>query len=134
MDTRRQVDGRDAKRGRQVGGGGAAEAVAAAGKSLVVPMLMLVLRFGVPVMVGVLLGTGRAVSDVQMKRSMGVAVGQSERQQQDQAAREQGSRHDAGTHLRRWKTLESRIAQDRLKVKSGPLGASAGGPGGIGSQ
>ena len=80
MDARRQVDGRDAECGRQVRGGGAAEAVAAAGKSLVMPMLMLVLRFGVPVMVGVLLGTGRAVSDVQMKRSMGVAVGQSERQ------------------------------------------------------
>ena len=79
MDARPQVDGRDAERGRQIGGGGAAEAVAAAGKSLVMPML--VLRFGVPVMVGVLRGTGRAVSDVQMKRSMGVAAGESERQQ-----------------------------------------------------
>jgi len=81
MDARRQVDGRDAERGRQVRGGGAAEAVAAAGKSLVMPMLMLVLRFGVPVMVGVLLGTGRAVSDVQMMRSMCVAAGERERQQ-----------------------------------------------------
>ena len=81
MDSRRQVDGRDAERGRQVGRGGAAEAVAAAGKSLVMPMLMLMLRFGFPVVVGVLLGTGSAVSDVQMKRSMGVAAGESERQQ-----------------------------------------------------
>ena len=45
------------------------------------PMLMLVLRFGFPVVVGVLLGTGRAVRDVQVKRSMGVAAGESERQQ-----------------------------------------------------
>src|SRR5215472_9906342 len=72
-DARRQVDGGDAELGRQVGGGGAAEAVAAAGKSLVMPMLMLVLRFGVPVMVGVLLRAGLVVSAVQMKRGMGVA-------------------------------------------------------------
>jgi len=59
MDTRRQVDGRDAKRGRQVGGGGAAEAVAAAGKSLVVPMLM---ERRLSVMVCMLLGAGLVVT------------------------------------------------------------------------
>ena len=79
MDLRRKFGRRDAGIGRNIDGQAAAEAVAAAGKSLVMPMLML--RFGFPVMVGVLLGTRRAVSDVQMKRSVGVAAGESERQQ-----------------------------------------------------
>jgi hypothetical protein len=59
-----------------------------------------------------------------MKRGMGVASDESERQQQDQAAQEQGSLH--GT--------SAEIAQGRLKVKSGSVSTSAGGPGGIGSQ
>jgi hypothetical protein len=37
-----------------------------------------------------------------MKRSMGVAAHESERQQQDQAAQEQGSLHGTGTQLRRF--------------------------------
>jgi hypothetical protein len=40
------------------------------------------------------------VSAVQMKRSMGVAADESERQQQDQATQEQGSLHGTGTQLR----------------------------------
>jgi hypothetical protein len=35
-----------------------------------------------------------------MKRSMGVAADESERQQQDQAAQERGSLHGTGTQLR----------------------------------
>jgi hypothetical protein len=46
MDSRPQMDRRDAERARQAGGGGAAEVVVAAGKSLVMPML--VLRFVFP--------------------------------------------------------------------------------------
>jgi hypothetical protein len=54
------------------------------------------------VMVGMLLGAGLVVSAVQMKRGMGVAADESERQQQDQAAQEQGSLHGTGTQLRRF--------------------------------
>jgi hypothetical protein len=76
-----------------------------------------------------LLRTGLVVSTVQMKRSMGVAADESERQHEDQAAQEQGSRHGTGTELRGFEFLpESRIAQVRLKVKSGPVSASAGSP------
>jgi hypothetical protein len=47
--------------------------------------------------VGVLFGAGLVVSTVQMKRSMGVAADESECQQQDQAAQEQGSLHGTST-------------------------------------
>jgi hypothetical protein len=49
------------------------------------------------VMVGMVLGAGFVVSAVQMKRSMGVAADESDRQKQDQAAQEQGSLHGTGT-------------------------------------
>ena len=51
-------------------------------------------------MVGMLLGAGLVVSAVQMKRGMGVAADESDRQQQDQAAQEQGWLHGTGTQLR----------------------------------
>lgn len=97
MNARRQVGRRHALRGREIDGGATAETVAAAGKSLVVPVLM----FGFAVMVGVLLGAGLGVRHVQMKRGMGIAVRQCERQQQDQAAQEQRTLHGTITYLRR---------------------------------
>jgi len=54
-----------------------------------------------PMMVGMLLGAGLVVSVIQMKRGMGVAADESDRQQQDQAAQEQGSPHGTSTQLRR---------------------------------
>jgi len=53
-----------------------------------------------PVVVGMLFGAGLVVSAVQMKRGMGIAANESERQQQNQAAEEQGSLHDTGAQLR----------------------------------
>ena len=50
-----------------------------------------------PMMVGMLLGAGLVVSVIQMKRGMGVAADESDRQQQDQAAQEQGSLHGTST-------------------------------------
>ena len=90
MGPRRQIGRRDPERGSKVDGGAAAEAVAAARKPVVMAMLM-ERRF--TVVVGMLLGAGLVVSPVQMKRSMGVAADESERQQQDQAAQEQGPLH-----------------------------------------
>jgi len=52
-----------------------------------------------PVMLRMLLRAGLVVSIAQMKRGMGVAADESERQQQDQAAQEQGSLHGANTYL-----------------------------------
>jgi len=49
------------------------------------------------VVVGMLLGAGLVMSFAQMKRGMGVAADESERQQQNQAAQEQGSLHGTGT-------------------------------------
>jgi hypothetical protein len=86
MDLRRQIGRRDTEVRRNVHGRAAAEAVAAAGKSVVMTMLMEG-RFSV--MVGMLLRAGLVVSTVQMKRGMGVAADESERQQQNQAAQEQ---------------------------------------------
>ena len=54
------------------------------------PMLM---ERRLSVVMGVLLGAGLMVSAVQMKRGMSIAADESERQQQDQAAQEQGSLH-----------------------------------------
>ena len=97
IDPRRQIGGRDTERGREIHGRAAAEAVAAARKPVVMAMLM---ERGRPVVVGMLLGARLVVSAVQMQRSMGVAADESERQQQDQAAQEQGSLHGTGTQLR----------------------------------
>jgi hypothetical protein len=46
-----------------------------------------------PVVAGMLFGAGLVVSTVQMKRGMGVAANESERQQQDKATEEQRSLH-----------------------------------------
>ena len=126
MDPRRQVGGRDAERRRQVGGGGAAEAVAAARKSVVMAVLM---KRCFSVVVRMLLRAGLVMSTVQMKRGVGVAADESERQQQDQAAQEQGSLHGTSTELRDFEFFSNpHIAQGCLKVKSGLVRASAGGP------
>jgi hypothetical protein len=77
-DPRRQIGGRDPEHGSKIDGGAAAEAVAAARKSVVVVVLM---ERCLSVMVGMLLGAGLVLSIVQMKRGMGVAADQSERQQ-----------------------------------------------------
>jgi len=78
MRPRRQIGWRDPERGSKIDGGAAAEAVAAARKSVVMTMLM-ERRF--TVVVGILLGAGLVVSTVHIKRSMGVAADESERQQ-----------------------------------------------------
>ena len=97
MDPCREIGRRDTEDWRNIHGRAAAEAVAAARKSVVMTMLI---EWRFSVMVGMLLRTGLVVSTVQMKRSMGVAADESERQQQDQAAQEQGSLHGTGTQLR----------------------------------
>ena len=97
MGPRRQIGRRDPERGSKIDGGAAAEAVAAACQPVLMAMLM-ERRF--PVVVGMLLGAGLVVSAVQMKRSMGIAADESERQQQNQVAQEQGSLHGTGTQLR----------------------------------
>ena len=53
-----------------------------------------------PVVVGMLLGAGIVVRGVQMKRGMGVAARERERQQQDDAAQEQRPLHRTITFLR----------------------------------
>ena len=118
MDPPRQMGGRDTERWSKIGGSAAAEAIATAGQPVIMAMLR-ERRF--PVMVGMLLGAGLVVSVIQMKRGMGVAADESDRQQQDQAAQEQGSLHGTGAKLRSFgKVPESRIAKGHLKVKSGP--------------
>ena len=99
MDPRRQIGRRDAEDATKIYGRAAAEAVATARKSVVVLMLM---ERCLSVMVGMLLRAGLVVSTVQVKRSMGVAVDESKRHQQDQAAQEQGSLHGMSTELRRF--------------------------------
>ena len=94
MDPRGEIGEGDIEDGGKIRGGAAAEAVAAARKPVVMAMLM---RRCLPVVVGMLLGARLVVSAVQMKRSMGVAADESERQQQDQAPQEQGSLHGTGT-------------------------------------
>jgi hypothetical protein len=64
-------------------------------------MPILMPGLGVPVMVGMLLRAGLGVSDVQMKRSMGITVRKRERQQQDQAAQERGAFHGTIMYLRK---------------------------------
>ena len=118
MGPRRQIGRCDPERGSKVDGGAAAEAVAAARKPVVMAMLM---RRRLPVVVGMLLGAGLVVSPVQMQRGMGVAGDESDRQQQDQAAQEQGPLHGTGTQLRRfWILPKSGIAQGRCKVNLAP--------------
>ena len=93
MDLRGEFGRRDVELGRKIDGRTAAEAVAAARKSLVVPMLMMRRVFsGV---MCVLFRARLAVSFIQMERSMGIAA--RKRQQHDQAAQEQGSLHGTGT-------------------------------------
>jgi hypothetical protein len=99
VNARQQIGGSHVERRREIYGGVAAETVAAAGKSPVMPILMPGL--GVPVMVGMLLRAGLGVSDVQMKRSMGITVRKRERQQQDQAAQERGAFHGTIMYLRK---------------------------------
>ena len=77
MNLRRQIGQRDTEDGRNIHGRAAAEAVAAARKPVVMPMLM---GRCFPVVVGMLFGAGVVVSAVQMKRGMGVAADESDRQ------------------------------------------------------
>ena len=73
----RQIGRRDSERGSNINGRAAAEAVATARKS----MVMVLMERCLSVMVGMLLGTRLVVSIVQMKRGIGVAAGESDRQQ-----------------------------------------------------
>jgi len=100
MDLRRKFGRRDAGIGRNIDGRAAAEAVAAAGKSLVV--LMLMMRYAFSAVVRVLFRARLSVSGNQMKCGMGIAADESERQQHDEAAQEQGSLHGTSTELRRF--------------------------------
>jgi len=95
MELRRKFGRRDARIRRKINGRAAAEAIAAARKAIVVPVLMM--RRGFSAVVIVLLRAGLAVSGVQVKRSMGVAACERERQQHDEAAQEQGSLHEIST-------------------------------------
>jgi len=78
MELRREFGRRDAGIGRKINGRAAAEAIAAARKAIVVPVL--VMRRGFSAVVRVLFGARLAVSGVQVKRSMGVAACKRERQ------------------------------------------------------
>ena len=98
MDPRREIGRRDTEDWRNIHGGAAAEAVAAARKSVVMAVLM---KRCFSVVVRMLLGAGLVVSVIQMKHGMGVAADEGDRQQQDQAAQEQGSPHGTSTQLRR---------------------------------
>jgi hypothetical protein len=95
MDARRQIGRRHGERGRKINSAAAGEAIAAAGKSLAVPMRM----FGLAMMVRMLLGAGQGVSGVPMKRGMCVAARERERQQHDQAAQEERPFHGTITDL-----------------------------------
>ena len=75
---RRRIGRRDTEDGCNIHGRAAAEAVAAARNPVVMAMLM-ERRFSV--MVGMLLRAELVVSTVQMKRGMGVAADESDRQQ-----------------------------------------------------
>ena len=78
MGPRRQIGRRDTEDWCNIHGRAATEAVAAARKSVVMAMLM---ERRYTVVVGTLLGAGLVVSIVQMKRGIGVAAGESDRQQ-----------------------------------------------------
>ena len=94
MDPRREIGRRDTEDWRNIHGGAAAEAVAAARKSVVMAVLM---KRCFSVVVRMLLRAGLVMSTVQMKRGVGVAADESERHEQDQAAQEQGSLHGTRT-------------------------------------
>ena len=89
MDFRSKLGRSDAELGRKIGRGGAAQAIAAARNSVVVPML--VIGCGLPGLVGVLFRAGLGVSAAQMQRSMGIAADERERQHQDKASEKQRS-------------------------------------------
>ena len=74
----RQIGRRDSERGSNINGRAAAEAVAAARKSVVMAVLM---ERCLSVVVGMLFRAWLVVSIVQMKRGMGVAADESDRQQ-----------------------------------------------------
>ena len=99
-------------------------------------MPVLVLSFVFALMVGVLLGAGLGVSGVQMKRGMGIAAGERERQQQhNQAAQKGRPLHGTITDLRKvGQGPESRIAQDCPLVKPAKISVTAGFCSGIGGQ
>ena len=88
-DLRRQLGRRDAELGRKIDGRTAAEAVAAAGKSLVVRML--VERLCASALM--IFRARPAVSGIQMKRGMGIPADESQREEHDEAAQKQGSLH-----------------------------------------
>lgn len=90
MHARGELDQSYAELGRDIGCRGAAEAVAAARKALVVAVLMLMRGSGFPVVVGVLLRAGLGMSDIHMQPGMGVAARKRKRQQHDQAAQDEG--------------------------------------------
>ena len=94
MDPCRQIGRRDSENGSDVHGRTAAEAVTAAGKLVVMVMLM---KRRLSVMVGMLFGAGLVLRVIQMKRSVGVAAAESEREQEDQAAQGQGLLHGTAT-------------------------------------
>lgn len=89
MDLRADLGPSDGELWRKIGRGSAAQAVAAARKSVIVPMLVIgCSRSG---LVHVLFRAGSGVSATQMQRSMGVAADESERQHQDKASEKQRS-------------------------------------------
>ena len=73
-----QIGRRASERGSNINGRAAAEAVAAARKSVVMVVLM---ERCLSVVVGMLFRAWLVVSIVQMKRGIGVAAGESDRQQ-----------------------------------------------------
>jgi len=81
MDLRRVIRQNDGKLRRETSAKGAAQAVAAARKSMVV--LILVVWRGFPAVVGVLFRDRLGVSTAQIQRGRGVAADESEGQQQD---------------------------------------------------
>ena len=84
MDLRPQLCSSDGELGRKKDCGSAAQAVAAARRSVIVPML--VMRRGCPDVMDVLFRTGIQVSRNQMQRGVSIAGGERQRQQQDQAS------------------------------------------------
>ena len=87
----RQIGRRDSERGSNINGRAAAEAVAAARKSVVMAVLM---ERCLSVVVGMLFRAWLVVSIVQLNHCMSVAADERQRQKQYQATQEQGSLHD----------------------------------------
>ena len=116
MDLRSQLCRSDGGLGRKKGCGSATQAVAAARRSVVVPML--VIRRGCSGVVDVLFRTGIQVSGNQMQRGVSIAVGKRQRQQQDQASDKQRSH----------KSRRPRSSRDLALVHSITLGHMRGMP------